>query len=49
MASPAARINYQLALKVTKPIAQAYLFRVGAKEHTAFWWLPIVALGVMAA
>ena len=47
-AFPAAKTKFQLALGVIIPIALAYLFMTAAKDGTATWWIPIIALGVVA-
>ncbi len=47
-AFPAARTKFQLGLGVAVPLILAFLFMTGAKEQTATWWIPIVALAVVA-
>ncbi|MFG5383254.1 TRAP transporter permease [Yoonia sp. R2-816] len=47
-AFPAARTKFQLGLGVAVPLILAFLFMTGAKEQTAIWWIPIVALAVVA-
>ncbi|MFT7134096.1 MAG: TRAP transporter 4TM/12TM fusion protein, partial [Akkermansiaceae bacterium] len=47
-AFPAARTKVQLGLGLIVPIVLAYLFMVGAKDGTPTWWIPLVALGVVA-
>ncbi len=48
-AFPATRTKFQLGLGIVVPVVLAYLFMVGAKEGTATWWIPVVALVVIAA
>ena len=47
-AFPAARTKVQLGLGLIVPIVLAYLFMVGAKDGTPTWWIPLVALGIVA-
>ena len=47
-AFPAARTKVQLGLGLIVPIVLAYLFMVAAKDGTPTWWIPLVALGVVA-
>ena len=47
-AFPAARTKFQMALGVIVPVVLAYLFMTGAKDDTTIWWIPVVALGVVA-
>ncbi|TMM50616.1 TRAP transporter permease [Sulfitobacter sabulilitoris] len=47
-AFPAARTKFQLALGVIVPVLLAYLFMTGAKDDTATWWIPLVALAIVA-
>jgi TRAP transporter 4TM/12TM fusion protein len=47
-AFPAARTKVQLGLGVAVPIMLAYLFMVGAKDGTPTWWIPLVAIAVVA-
>ena len=48
-AFPATRSKFQLGLGITVPVVLAYLFMTGAKDGTATWWIPIVALVLIAA
>jgi len=48
-AFPAARTRFQLGLGVTVPVVLAFLFMIGAKEGTVTWWIPLVAIAVVAA
>lgn len=48
-AFPAARSKFQLGLGVIIPIILAVLFMIGAKDGTATWWIPVVAVAVVAA
>ena len=48
-AFPAARGKFQLGLGIAVPVVLATLFMIGAKDGTATWWIPIVALAVVAA
>lgn len=47
-AFPAARTKFQIGLGVIIPVVLAYLFMVGAKDGTATWWIPLIALGIVA-
>lgn len=47
-AFPAARTKVQLGLGLIVPIMLAYLFMVGAKDGTPTWWIPLVALAIVA-
>jgi TRAP transporter 4TM/12TM fusion protein len=47
-AFPAARTKVQLGLGILVPIILAYLFMVGAKDGTSTWWIPLVAIAVVA-
>ncbi|MGJ8627119.1 MAG: TRAP transporter permease [Sulfitobacter sp.] len=47
-AFPAARTKFQIGLGVIIPVVLAYLFMVGAKDGTATWWVPLIALGIVA-
>ncbi len=47
-AYPAARTKFQLGLGVVVPLILAYLFFVGAKDDTSTWWIPLLALAVVA-
>jgi TRAP transporter 4TM/12TM fusion protein len=46
---PAARTKFQLVLGITVPVVLAFLFMVGAKDNAVTWWIPLVALAVVAA
>ncbi len=48
-AFPATRTKFQLGLGVAVPLILATLFVIGAKEGTPIWWIPVVALLVVAA
>ncbi|MDT8328244.1 MAG: TRAP transporter permease [Roseovarius sp.] len=48
-AFPAARTKFQLGLGVVVPLLLAFLFMVGAKDNTVTWWIPLVALALVAA
>ena len=48
-AFPATRSKFQLGLGVVVPVVLAFLFMTGAKDGTVIWWIPFVALGVVAA
>ena len=48
-AFPATRSKFQLGLGVTVPVVLAFLFMTGAKDGTVIWWIPLVALAVIAA
>ncbi len=48
-AFPAARTKFQLGLGIVVPVVLAFLFMTGAKADTATWWIPVVALCVVAA
>ena len=48
-AFPAARTRFQIGLGVVVPVVLAYLFMTSAKDDSATWWIPIVALAVVAA
>ncbi|MCX7560821.1 TRAP transporter permease [Sulfitobacter sp. F26204] len=48
-AFPAARTKFQLGLGIVVPLVLAYLFMTGAKDNTATWWIPIVAIVLVAA
>jgi TRAP transporter 4TM/12TM fusion protein len=48
-AFPAVKTKFQLVLGVAVPLILAFLFMVGAKGETATWWIPVVALAVIAA
>ncbi len=47
-AFPAARTKFQMALGVLVPVALAYLLMVSAKDGTATWWIPLIALCIVA-
>jgi TRAP-type uncharacterized transport system fused permease subunit len=47
-AFPAARTKFQLGLGVIVPLVLAFLFMSGSKDGTATWWIPIVALALVA-
>jgi len=47
-AFPAAHTKFQVILGVAVPVTLAVLFFLGAKESTPTWWIPLVALGVVA-
>jgi len=48
-AFPAARTKFQLGLGVVVPVVLAFLFMVGAKEGTTTWWIPLIAIALVAA
>ena len=48
-AFPATRTPVQLVLGVAVPVVLGALFFVAAKEGTTVWWIPLVALSVVAA
>ncbi len=48
-AFPATRSKFQLGLGVVVPVILAFLFMLGAKEGTVTWWIPLVAIAVVAA
>ncbi len=48
-AFPAVKTKFQLGLGIAVPLILAFLFMVGAKGETATWWIPVVALAVIAA
>ncbi len=48
-AFPATRTKFQLGLGVIVPVVLAFLFMTGAKDSTATWWIPLVAIGVIGA
>jgi TRAP transporter 4TM/12TM fusion protein len=48
-AFPAARTKFQIGLGITIPVVLAYLFMTGAKDGTATWWIPLIALAVVGA
>ncbi len=48
-AFPATRSRFQLGLGITVPVVLAYLFMTGAKDGTATWWIPLIALVVVGA
>ena len=48
-AFPATRSKFQLGLGITVPVVLAFLFMTGAKDGTATWWIPLIALVVIAA
>lgn len=48
-AFPATRSKFQIGLGITIPVVLAYLFMVSAKDGTATWWIPLVALVVIGA
>ncbi len=48
-AFPATRSRFQIGLGIITPVVLAYLFMVSAKDGTATWWIPLVALGVIGA
>ena len=47
-AFPATRSKFHISLGVLVPVILAFLFMTAAKDGTATWWIPIVALGVVA-
>ncbi|MCB1390018.1 MAG: C4-dicarboxylate ABC transporter, partial [Rhodobacteraceae bacterium] len=48
-AFPASRTPVQLVLGIAVPLILGALFMFSAKEDTATWWIPLIALGVAAA
>ncbi|SLN20434.1 DctM-like transporters [Roseovarius gaetbuli] len=48
-AFPAARTKFQLGLGVVVPVVLAFLFMVGAKDGTSTWWIPLIAIALVAA
>ncbi len=48
-AFPAAHTKFQLGLGVVVPVMLAFLFMVGAKENAVTWWIPLVAIALVAA
>jgi len=48
-AFPAARTKFQLVLGIAVPLILAALFMIGAKDGTATWWIPVIAIIVIAA
>ncbi|MEH6836435.1 MULTISPECIES: TRAP transporter permease [Falsihalocynthiibacter] len=48
-AFPSARTKFQVGLGITVPLFLAFLFMTGAKDGTATWWIPIIALAIVAA
>ncbi len=49
VAFPAARTKFQLGLGIAVPVVLAFLFMTGAKTDTSTWWIPLVALALIAA
>ncbi|WP_386168966.1 TRAP transporter permease [Sulfitobacter pontiacus] len=47
-AFPAARTKVQLGLGIIVPVVLAYLFMVAAKDGTPTWWIPLVAIVIVA-
>tara|TARA_R110002110_G_scaffold122862_1_gene299356 strand:- start:1407 stop:4175 length:2769 start_codon:yes stop_codon:yes gene_type:complete len=47
-AFPAAHTKWQMGLGIAVPVMLAYLFMVGAKDGTPTWWIPLVAIAVVA-
>jgi len=47
-AFPAARTKFQLGLGVVVPVVLAFLFMVGAKDDTSTWWIPLIAIALVA-
>ena len=47
-AFPATRSKFQIGLGVIVPVVLAFLFMTGAKDDTSTWWIPLVALGIVA-
>ncbi len=45
LAFPAARTRVQLVLGVGVPLLMGLLFVLSAKDDTATWWIPIIAVG----
>ncbi len=45
---PAARTSFQLVLGVSIPLILGGLFFFAAKDGTSVWWIPVMALAVMA-
>jgi len=48
-AFPATRTKFQIGLGVTVPVVLAFLFMTSAKDGTVIWWIPLVAIAVVAA
>ncbi|MGJ8618455.1 MAG: C4-dicarboxylate ABC transporter, partial [Sulfitobacter sp.] len=48
-AFPATRSKFQIGLGVIVPVVLAFLFMTGAKDDTSTWWIPLVALGLVAS
>jgi TRAP transporter 4TM/12TM fusion protein len=48
-AFPAARTKFQLILGIAVPLILAFLFITGAKDGTTTWWIPFIALALVAA
>ncbi|MGJ8623386.1 MAG: TRAP transporter permease [Yoonia sp.] len=48
-AFPATRTKFQLGLGIVVPVALAALFMIGAKEGTVTWWIPLIAIAIVAA
>ncbi len=48
-AFPSARTKFQIGLGIVVPVVLAFLFMVAAKDSTATWWIPLIALVVVAA
>jgi len=48
-AFPATRTKFQIGLGITVPVVLAFLFMIGAKDGTITWWIPLVAIAVVAA
>ncbi|WP_187430833.1 hypothetical protein ROLI_041540 [Roseobacter fucihabitans] len=48
-AFPAARTKFQVGLGIVVPVVLAFLFMTGAKDGTATWWIPLIALAVVGA
>ncbi len=48
-AFPATRTKFQLGLGVIVPVVLAFLFMTGAKDDTSTWWIPLIALAIVAA
>ena len=47
-AFPSARTKFQIGLGIVVPVVLAFLFMVAAKDSTATWWIPLIALVVAA-
>ena len=47
-AFPAAHTKWQMGLGIGVPVMLAYLFMVGAKDGTPVWWIPLIAIAVVA-